>query len=129
MQLKLKSLEKFLTAGYDDLIEEAVRLELAGIKPTSKENFSCHSVNETGEATVENNMLNPIIARLDKLEFMLSTGEGKSVYQVRKSYKKQGTHSKHMSISRCRKCGSTEHFVRQCLSRYCQSCGEKGHDT
>ena len=123
MQVKLKSLEKFLTAGCDDLIEEAVRLELAGIKPTSKGNFSSYranSVYETGHATIENNMLNPIIARLDKSESMLSTGEEKSFYQVRKSYEKQGTQSKHMLISRkCRNCGSTEHFVRQCPSRYC----------
>ena len=38
--------------------------------------------------------------------------------------------SKHMSISRkCRNCGSTEHFVRQCPYRYCQSSGEMEHDT
>ena len=45
MQLKLKSLEKFLTEGCDDLIEEAVRLELAGITPTSKGNFPIYRAN------------------------------------------------------------------------------------
>ena len=131
MQLKLKSLEKFSTAGIDDLIEEAVRLELTGVKPSSKGTYSHHcvnSVNVTGEANRE--MLEPIIARLEKLENRLSTGEDKSVNHVRSSsYENKLRHPKDNTGNRkCRNCGNAQHFVRQCPSRFCQAGGEKGND-
>ena len=30
---------------------------------------------------------------------------------------------------RCRNCQSTDHLVRSCPTRFCQSCGEMGHDS
>ena len=44
MQLQIKSLEKILTATTDALIEEAVRLELAGVRPMSKGSYPNYGI-------------------------------------------------------------------------------------
>lgn len=135
MQLMIKSLEKFADSTLDMVVEETVRLELAGIKPTSKsKDTHVYSVDvNDGECSTS-----AVMARLDKIEARIEArlplpDEEKTVNYVRRgaSYPRRTgrTSAKDKSTTRkCRNCGNTDHLVRECPSRFCQSCGKAGHD-
>ena len=38
------------------------------------------------------------------------------------------SNDKYQSKNKCRACQSPEHFVRNCLTHFCQACGARGYD-
>ena len=139
MQLRLKSLEKFTTTECDmnTLVKEVSRLEIAGVK-------SCLRKKDTGdinaiqrdEACASVEVDNSVYSRLERIEELLASGNDDSVNQVqrreystsRKQFKRSNSKTTE-GARKCRNCGSEQHMVRKCPTRFCQACGERGHDT
>ena len=124
MQMKLKTLENFATLDMKGILDNTVRLEVAGVKSVSKKfKEEINTVDE--DAPVGNRQL---YERLDGLEeaiakLSVATSSANSRSNRRKPPASSSTSKK------CRNCDETGHIVRQCPKRFCQSCGKSGHDS
>ena len=130
LQVKIKSLADFSSSNLAAIVKEAVRLELAGEYP-GRSSGSVKSVNEACHSS--DDVFNPILTRLEKLESMISRdctdGSVNRIQQRGNGVRGRGRGtSKPRGGQKCRNCDSTQHFVRQCPSRFCPACGNKGHD-
>ena len=133
MQLQLKSLEKFSGTNVDDVIKEAVRLELAGVKSRSSGACNVNVVEEASGSNVTEGLLEPILARLDRLETMSSSRDDNTVNHIRSDSRNDSRGKQKVpfkgKLKKCRRCDSTQHVIRWCPSRLCQACGVEGHDS
>ena len=145
MQLQIRALEKFKTADMNALVEETLRLEVAGIKSSmsTASKGQINSVKELpdtlGEASGSNITKDLVEAISDEV---LKKLEASSINYVRGEAKGQnrnfhrnnrrgrgGDNNISASTRKCRNCQSPSHIVRQCPVRFCASCGGRGHDS
>ena len=124
MQMKLKTLENFSTIDMKGILDNTVRLEVAGVRAVSKKfKEDINTVSE--DAPVGNREL---YERLDGLEEAIAklsvTSSAASSWSKRR--RPQGPSA---SPKKCRNCDETGHIVRQCPKRFCQSCGKPRHDS
>ena len=133
LQLKVKTLEKFAELKVKDLIDNAVRLEIAGVgssKPKVKSEVlevrECphHKESESNNITLD---------KLQNLEEMVAklSVSGKTRGRGRR-FDGRNTRNFNNGNSgdkrKCWNCGDTAHLLRSCPKRFCQSCGKVGHD-
>ena len=146
LQLQLKSLEKFATADVKTLVAETTRLEVAGVKSAvHSRTLDCNAVEldvasqgATGGGKVDEDLIQRIsdtviekLQQSNSVNFVGShtnyerkRGRGNNNSSVQKTRYSESTRQR-----KCRNCGSISHLVRQCPTRFCAACGEKGHDS
>ena len=129
IQLRLRTLENFSTLSMKDLLENTIQLEIAGVKSTLVKIKT--EVNEVrdGCPIAKSN----IEERLEDLEGVVATlNDTKLRSRGRRNNRGGGSQSREDRSKKrdkgCWKCGNPSHFLRQCPERFCQSCGQTGHD-
>ena len=153
MQIALKSLPSFNDADVDKLTSETMRLQLAGIDSFASENNQKCMMSVEGPSMVDE-IAAKVIEKMKGISIGSHGGEdgGKQEtasanfvgnqwrgYQRRgrgnfptKSYRPSAGNPRNNRTSqrgrKCRTCESPEHFFRECPLRFCQACGNKGHD-
>ena len=153
MQIALKSLPNFNDADVDKLTTETMRLQLAGIDSFASENTQkCMSVESP---SMVDQIADKVIEKMKGISIDSHGGDdgGKQesasanfVGNKGKGYQRRGTRGNFPNKSyrpragnpsnnrtpqrgrKCRTCESPEHFFRECPLRFCQACGNKGHD-
>ncbi len=148
MQVALKSLSKFSTASLNDLAKETTRLQIAGIQSlASSQQGHCMSVNTDTEGFVDSiadkvlekmkgmsvgapggSEASPSVNYFGKRSNRFTT-RGKNQSYPRSRNFRGGYQASNPKSQKCRSCQSTDHYVRECPSRFCQACGNKGHDS
>ena len=146
MQIALKSLTNFSTASLNDLAKETTRLQIAGIESfASSQQGHCMSVNT--EDLVDS-IADKVLAKMKGMSVGVPGGteaspsvnyfgkssnrfttRGKNKSRPRSRNFRGGYQPPNSQYQRCRSCQSTDHYVRECPSRFCQACGNKGHDS
>lgn len=157
MQIALKTLPSFAEADIYNLAKETTQLQVAGIKTffsrTVDKAQECMSV-ANAESMVDT-IAEKVIEKLRNTSFDIPAdkdGGNESAnflgYQrrgrkglgnksnrgdFRKLTHQQGGNNprnpgRPQSGRTCRSCESPDHFYRQCPLRFCQACGNKGHN-
>ncbi len=149
MQIALKSLPCFTEADIDKLATETMRLQLAGINSfASTKSQECMSVENS--SSIVDEIAEKVIKKLKEASINNHGGDdgGKQETaaanfvgnQWRGGFQRRGRRrnfsqpraGRNIQSSQrkrqCRTCESPEHFFRECPLRFCQACGNKGHD-
>ena len=157
MQIALKSLASFAGADIYDLAKETTRLQVAGIETFSSRAADkaqeCMAVANT-ESMVDT-IADKVIEKLRNISFDIPADkDGGNESANFLGYQRRGRRGKGNTSNRgdfrkptlqqrrnsprnpdrppsgrtCRSCDSPDHFYQQCPLRFCQACGNKGHD-
>ena len=148
MHVALKSGATFSTSDINALATETTRLELAGVQSfASKEKASpkveevnlCE-INETGIDSIANKVLEKLNLNSQNNQMRGDSyddsGDSRVSYAPYRGRGGQGRGNRSRGRGnnsgggqkKCRNCQSTEHVVRFCPLRFCQACGNRGHD-
>ena len=130
MQMKIKTLADFADLDMKGLLDNTVRLEVAGVKSASKKykeeiNVVGDVVSNIGSTEGERKLHE----RLDGLEeaiAQLTVASNSS--SARRRDDSVNRRSVGKSVRKCWICDDKSHLARLCPKRFCQSCGQKGHD-
>ena len=158
MQLALKTKPTFAKNDIHAIATETVRLELAGIKSYKKDVKVTSSAASSEVFGVTDNIVqsiadevinrlqlnpsNPISASKQTQNETDSTQEETNYasnyrrggYRNRRGRgnNRRGFYNGQRNMNdhpkRCRSCQGTDHLIRNCPTRYCQACGNRGHD-
>ena len=137
LQKELRKDRNFATMSLKDLAEATTYLEIAGANSKSIKSEVIGSVTQA-PSTLESKIDN-LITVLERNMGGSVTGEETVNYAGSRNSnargyppirgKSRGTDRRQfLQNRRCRNCNSTEHLFRKCPERYCQACGNKGHD-
>ena len=137
--MKLKTLPEFKDMEVKTLVDNALRLEIAGVKSCVKRNLeNIGEIQESGPdasspagSQLENRVhnLEGIIAQLSNVNFeRRERGPGRGRGQGQGRGRGRGRRNNRNNDRSCWNCGSQSHLVSQCPTRFCQSCGGRGHD-
>ena len=153
MQVALKSLSNFDSFDITALANETTRLTTAGIQSfMSKKGDHCKSIAEPNYDSLVDTVADKVVEKLKDLSLCHSAesesppnvnyvtnrvsrnprksnnnryfGQGRN-YRGKPQQQPRSGGNSHL---RCRCCQSTDHLVRNCPLRFCQACGNKGHD-
>ena len=158
LQVALKAAKDFSASDIKTLAKEAVRLEIAGIGDRHKVTSVSETQDDKWVNTVVEKVFEKVkglnISSYPEPETELSAGyvnkNFPNDYRVNPNpnpnrdsnprynrdrnsprYKQERWNNRRPRADdsrRCRSCNSSEHFVRNCPKKYCQSCGLQGHD-
>ena len=149
MQIALKSIPDFATASIDKLAAETSRLQIAGINSfASTVSHQCMSVNNPSIDQIVSKVVQKLSMDIENTDggqpvqasanfvgsqFRGRRNRGNYSYQSNqcgeKNYRRAPIGPRfNKSNRKCRSCQSTDHFVKDCPTRYCQACGNRGHD-
>ncbi len=153
MQIALKSLPSFIDANIDKLATETMRLQIAGIDSfASNKAQECMAVESP---SVVDAIAEKVIEKLKGPSIDIHGSNDGGIQEIatanyvgnqrrgnqrrgrrgnfpNKSYQpragNQGNNRPSQRGRKCRTCESSEHFFRECPLRFCQACGNTGHD-
>ena len=158
MQVALKSRATFNDDDISTLATETVRLSLAGVKTYSKSTTTseaCGSVEvapmpmqlEGAPTNVINAIADVVVSKLKESSLDSSeSSAGRTAQQSdginnagvtysrgrafsgRRGARGRGGRGNNNQSKKCRSCQSTEHLIKHCPTRFCQACGQRGHD-
>lgn len=133
MQMKLKTLENFADLDMNAIIDNAVRLEVAGVKAVVKHfKAEMNAVDFQGAcSSTSQGRDHVLLERLGNLEetiAKLSFSQGAAGGPSKSSPSVPSTPSGKGKAKRCFKCQDPSHVVKKCPKRFCQACGQAGHD-
>ena len=148
LQLSLKISNGFKNMNLRQATDEAVRLELAGVKSSAKPSVNSVVTNPcsvTLTSSSDDNFINSIAEKVaEKLQGTSINNDQKSDTAISQQVNWSGDYRGYRGRGRgrgrgsgrgrgqgtrkCRCCQSVSHVVRDCPNRYCQSCGKQGHD-
>ena len=140
IQIALKSSATYSTMDIKAASEEVVRLELAGIvsSKTKTNTFnSCEASNETLIEAIADKVLEKLTIAKEsdetersEVHSIGSGGSRRGRYNTRGRYNSFRGASRDSSIRgsrrKCRSCNSTEHFIKDCPTKFCEACGQRG---
>ena len=147
MLLAIKSIPTFSTADLKTLIDETSRLELAGVRSVTTKKVICaidetQAQSETDNANHQANLVKEITETVMKQltdqginsvstnKVNNETARRQNQFNRRKNNRyNKGRPSSNQNTYPCRNCNSTNHLVRFCPVRFCQACGNRGHDS
>ena len=151
MQLAMKSLPTFTSSDLKTLVAEACRLETAGVNsyPISAEKCNVQSVEHgnpdnvsTSQKSLVEEVTESVLMKLgisdESVNFIDSSSQGSVRQNFRNKYSRRRgfnrptnmrTPGNNRNVLKCRNCSSTQHLVRECPTRFCPSCGGRGHDS
>ena len=126
MQIKIKTLENFATLDMKGILDNTVRLEVAGVKSVHKSfKEEVNSVEGVQQNDIALETEKTLLARLEGLEEAVANISVASNSNPAKRRKRKD--SNRPTRKGCWNCGETSHFLRLCPTRFCQACGERGH--
>lgn len=158
MQVALKSRTTFATDNISTLATETVRLSLAGVKSYSKSTTTsegCGSVDVVqpsassqlpgGSTDMINAIADVVVSKLRETSLAGSVGGGSNEDSSNGSVNNTGFSPRGRGFGgrrgrgrggrgngnqsrKCRSCQSTEHVIRNCPTKFCQACGQRGHN-
>ena len=126
MQMKVKTLENFATLDMNAVLDNTVRLEVAGVKSSSKtikEEVSV--VEDEGRPIAMSDAESQLLSRMEGLEEAVSKISMASNSARRGN---QNSYRDSMPRKKCWNCNGTDHVLRRCPKRFCPACGKQGHD-
>ena len=156
MQVALKSLQDFHDKSLNKIAEETTCLELAGIQSLCLNNRAC--ANAVTVNAVNNDIIQSIADKvIEKIQALSLSAPGGQQDEERVNFSGATSHRgrssgyrpnfnsrrgqgnpcrgfrnpsapKQQGNMRCRNCQSQEHLYRSCPVRFCQACGQRGHD-
>ena len=142
MQMALKSLSTFESANILDIAKETSRLEIAGIESYSSKKAECFEIKEGESQTIVDMVTDNVMKQMKGVALIaqgVDVETGNAHYMQNRSFRGQrGRRQREPSRNKpalsqqnrkCRACHSPEHFVRECPTRFCQACGNRGHDS
>ena len=138
MQIALKSMTKFASASLNELAEETIRLQTAGIESNcSNKVDQCMSMDNdrlvdviTDKVTerIENLLKNPG-GQNNAANFVSNRPtRGNRPSNFNRRFQGRKSTPQNNKVLKCRSCQSSEHLFRACPTRFCQACGNRGHD-
>ena len=151
IQVALKSLPDFSTRSLTDLSTETSRLEIAGVGSSASVNVHAIEAVHQGDISDRNpdiveDIVTKVVDRL-KAADISSSSEISEVQYVgqeggsrstsnrsnryrrgRRSARQPRESQQRQSSLKCRSCQNTGHLFRNCPVRFCQACGNRGHD-
>ena len=136
MQTGLKSMEKFETNDIKTLAGETTGLQLAGIKSNidlrSSVNEVVDKINSIkvasgGHENLGNDASSSFVGQ-QVFSGRNFRGRGRG-HQSRVRGNSRGGYRPPNNQLKCRSCQSTDHLVASCPTRFCQACGQRGHDS
>ena len=129
MQMKLKTLADFDTLDMNGILDNTVRLEVAGVKSVNKKfKTEMNSVEEKGACSSHSDESgeNMLLKRLDSLEETIAR---LSVTPNPANLRNKASSARgKFQQKKCWNCQETSHVVKNCPKRFCQACGQQGHD-
>lgn len=139
LQRELRKETGFEDKSLKDLTEQTTYLEIAGINSGVTEKEVIGSIREPNNLEGKIDQLIDILGRSSAMkeekDVEEKDGEDEKVnFAGAGSYYKSSTRGRRgggqppRKRLECRICNSTDHLFRRCPSRFCQSCGKKGHD-
>ena len=156
MRVALKSLADFQTKTVTDLATEVTRLQTAGVPSVDtsvkSEESGIYNVDCDGdeESAMVDKIADKVVQKLacmkvdavddlttsDTLANYVGSGRGRSRrnnYRGNRSGTNRGRGSDqrgadNSNVRKCRNCQSTGHVYTKCPTRFCQACGQRGHD-
>ena len=140
MQKELRKLTDFEDKTLPDLVKQTTYFEIAGANATP--------VQPKTEVIAAANPSNRIESRLDRLVNLMERSLGveeeeeieeerlnyagyrgnRGNYRGRRGRGNRGGRGGAGGQQKCRACNKTGHLFRKCPERFCQTCGNKGHD-
>ena len=154
MQIALKLLSDFQTKTLSNLATETSRLSIAGIGPSYEAVATkIHVVADehreipSSSTDVVEDIVNKVVQKLKLSEVNVpgpNTEDVKFVNQGVSNYKtsnrgkryrgryrggyRESSSTNNNTPMKCRSCQGTGHLFRNCPVRFCQACGNRGHD-
>ena len=154
MQIALKSLTTFKDSDINALATETTRLELAGVKSFGSKGATGSKQTEVNVCEINDIAINSIAEKvIEKLnlgspglhqpsqasasdidgtdsgvQYVAQHGRGALGRGGRGRGGRGGRGRGGATQKKCRNCQSTEHLIRRCPLRFCQACGQRGHD-
>ena len=139
LQLAVKLSKDYKTMDLKATAEETVRAELAGVGKKKGSAEAIHSCDDMVDAIAEK-----VLLRLGSLQ-LTPDAENGSVNSVDNGQRQnrfrgrgrgrglgrgrgRGSGGQSGSQRTCRACQSSDHFIKDCPTRFCQACGGRGHD-
>ena len=144
MQTALKSIADYSSKSLSDLVTETTRLELAGVKARIPTKDNVLQISE------EDEMVNTVTKRVMEgmsalnvdgtkpenvhanLNYVASGGNRSTNTSSSRRGRDNSSYNKQRrggnQTMKCRSCQSVGHGYRSCPSRFCQACGQRGHD-
>ena len=142
MQIALKSSSIFNAANILDIAKETSRLEIAGIQSYSSKKEECFEIQGAESQTIVDMVTDKVIKQMKGVALAaqgidVETGSAHYVqnrsFRGQRRWKQRQPSRNRPALSqqnrKCRACQSKEHFVRECPTRFCQACGNRGHDS
>ena len=144
MQMALKSLSSFESSNILEIAKETSRLEIAGIESFSSNKSECFEIQGAESQTMVDMVTNRVMQQMKGITLAAQGVEvetGSANYMQTRPFRGQrgrGWRQRQPSRNRtalsqqnrkCCGCQSLEHFVRECPTRFCQACGNRGHDS
>ena len=129
MQMKIKTLENFTTLDMKGIVDNTVRLEVAGVKSACKPIKEEISMVQHSDTPHVSPGFDQLLSRMDCLEeavSKISVGDNRSRPKYNRSSQRQDAASS--SKKGCWNCGDPSHVLRRCPKRFCPACGKQGHD-
>lgn len=147
MNTELKKSDNFATLDINALATKATTFEIAGVKsygskgtaevkkrnsPTEVDEVTINSIAEkvVENLTLRGNFSNrPTDNDGTEVQYVSYRGQNNRGGRGRGRNRGRGRGGTgNATVKRCRSCQSTEHIIRNCPLRFCQACGNRGHD-
>ena len=158
MQITLKAMPTFSESSFNDIATETIRLQLAGIESFSvSEPNQCNNVNNGNNDSLVDSIAEKVVSMMTELSLGAEAsrdvnhelpntnfvgnrfrrnqrgtrGNQSSAHNrnfSNRGYQQNNAPAHTPQNKKCRVCQSSEHFVRDCPTRFCQACGKRGHD-
>lgn len=132
MRKELKTLSNFATIDIDGLLDNTVRLEVAGVKSFYKPMKAEMNFVAQGDDTSEternfNDRLGGLEEAIAKLTVASTNSWNNRGSQPHRGRNRENRFAGNRT-NKCWNCGDPSHILRQCPKRFCQCCGGQGHD-
>lgn len=136
VQRELRKTKEYDDKTLDELAADTTLLEIAGINSKSEKKEIIGSVTEVNSLESKVDQLLAVLQKPqindeeDQVNFAGATGSYNRNFSQRRRGRGRGNSDRRpfKKPLECRNCSSTDHLFRQCPLRYCQACGNKGHD-
>ena len=136
IQLALKSITAISTITLKDLVEETVCLEIGGFKSDKinaigsiQMNIRKIDINDTIVDKADHpsaNLPRQEVAAVNYVNHKAHETNNRSNRRGKPPFRRK--HPPRQDFSKCRSCQSSVHPIQDCPVRYCQACGNRGHD-
>ena len=143
MQVALKSLTDFATKSVTDLATEVIRFQTAGVPSVGvrEESGVFHVKHDDSDESMVDRIAEKVFQKLSQVNVdssddtthnidYVGPSRGRGRRNSRGFFKgpNRGRGASARGNFKCRRCQGPDHGYAKCPTRYCQACGQEGHD-